>query len=647
MIALACDAVLLFVTAKLIDPRADPSRLFVLVAAVVVGTARLLSLWDALAEPTAWLGIHAAIFAVVAVWNRRRIPEAARTLHPARVATRLRRRWFAGGIPVRVVAVAYVWLAIVAVLHPPSNWDSYVYHLTRVGFYLQQGSFDRYEAAHTHEVDFPANAETLLLWTVAFAGHDRLAQLVQWAAAVAAASGVAATARLCGASRRGASAGVVLFLTLPMVVFQATSTQNDVVATALALATLRSAVEAVRFGSLPATLYAGLAAGLGIGTKGTFLMAGPGLAVAVLLECFATPIAVRRRFARLIPLAAAVAIGFAACGSHWLIANVRAGVGPFGSQDVSISVRHPTPRTFAANTVRNGFRFLADTTGLPTNLLGKAITDAAVPWARANDDWLNLPEATLPAEARFLPRSTHSMNEDEAWYGPLGTLWVTPGIVFAFAAGRRTRASLAAGLVTACVLLIVFKWQLWAGRLFLVPLGLTLPAVAAGWEAFARRPPGDAHTRGYPLAVTLLALVVLVWCCHKNEGKRAGHLFVRDEASLRCALRPAFAPVCRWWLDASRGEGPVGFLGGTDDWTYMAFLPDFSRRVIYASKEPVAAAERIARGDLLRGTVRLPENAPPPAVTGYRFTPITDDGWWAFERIDAPDHASSEGARRP
>ncbi|MEM1061083.1 MAG: glycosyltransferase family 39 protein [Planctomycetota bacterium] len=647
---LAVDGALLTACGYAIDRRADVVRLGLLVAALIFGTSHFLSAFDALADIDAWLATHLALFSILVVvrawrrptwrWSSAEIEAATPGLHTT--VGRVPRLWRSGGWPVRVAFVAYGWLAALTVLHPPNNWDSYVYHLTRVGFYLQQGSFDRYEAGHPHEIEFPANAETLVLWTVAFTGGDRLAGLVQWTAAVIGAVLICQAARLYGASRRTARTAALVWLTLPEIVFQATSTQNDLLASVLALAALRFAVAAVRNGRPRDFLYAGLATGLGVGTKGTFLLAGLGIFVAVAAAWIPT---FRARpgpaLRRGITLTAAVAAGVASLGAYWLIDNARAIGRPLGrGGDGMITVDVPTPTTFAANAVRFGARFVCDTSGFPTCEPAKWIARIVPPFNGDAGRFPDLCAATFPGTSST-DEIPHGMEEDVAWFGPLTALWVVPGSILA-CRSRRGAGAFAAALVTAAGLCLLVRWQPWAGRLFCVPLTLAMPAVATGWDAVRGNRPFP--TGNYETFVARFAVFLLACCCVANQGKRVDRLITADAATLRTVFRPRFAPACRWWLEADRGDGPVSFFGNGTDWTYMAFLPDFSARVIRGPGDPAAVADVLETGEIVRGTARLGPGVSPPVVDGYRFETLTDDGWWAFDRITAAVSPASPAA---
>ena len=116
----------------------------------------------------------------------------------------------AGGI----VAVSAT-LLLVAVVSPPNNVNSLLYHMARVAHWAQNGSLSHYAAVYQHQLSMPPWAELAALNLYVLWGGDRLVNLVQWFALVASlilASGVAA---LLGASRPFQYLAAALVLSLP------------------------------------------------------------------------------------------------------------------------------------------------------------------------------------------------------------------------------------------------------------------------------------------------------------------------------------------------------------------------------------------------------------------------------------------------
>jgi hypothetical protein len=151
-----------------------------------------------------------------------------------------------GGLALRWTVRGFGWqglpllpliavVGVVAATHAPANWDSMTYHLARVAHWIQRCSVFAYDTNVLRQNLYTPGAEYILLALQSIAGSDRLAnglQLVAWLLVLTCA---APLARISGAPRDVARWAAPLVASAPMLVLQATSTQNDLVAAALVL----------------------------------------------------------------------------------------------------------------------------------------------------------------------------------------------------------------------------------------------------------------------------------------------------------------------------------------------------------------------------------------------------------------------------
>ena len=117
---------------------------------------------------------------------------------------------------------------IVAIVYPPNNYDSMIYHVARVMHWAQQGSVAHYPTSVFMQLQGAPLAEFFLLHLYLLTGSDALFNLVQWFSFVLTVLAVYSAAELL--FPRGGLTAAALAATLPMGVLQATSTQNDLVA---------------------------------------------------------------------------------------------------------------------------------------------------------------------------------------------------------------------------------------------------------------------------------------------------------------------------------------------------------------------------------------------------------------------------------
>lgn len=154
-------------------------------------------------------------------------------------ARRRRFRWRAlvprPGLPLAIVVVLGLLAAASAVTYVPNNWDSMTYHLARVSHWMQHASVAAYPTNVARQVGYAPGAEYVLLVVQILSGSDRLANLVQFGCWLLLAASAPALARAFGAGRRLAPWAAVFVASLPMGLLQASSTQNDLVASLMAV----------------------------------------------------------------------------------------------------------------------------------------------------------------------------------------------------------------------------------------------------------------------------------------------------------------------------------------------------------------------------------------------------------------------------
>jgi hypothetical protein len=283
----------------------------VLAAAQVVVTVEGLSLLGAIR----WVAlvvvpVSIALAVRAAGW---RLPERAR----------LAWRW-RGDVPLMVLGGAALVAGAVLVLHaalvPVAHHDSITHHLPRAALYLQQGSLDAFNTADLRLTAHPANAEILILWQMAVSGLNAggpLLQVLAWLGSVLA---VARLARDLGAGVRAAAFSGLAFASLPGVVLQATTAQNDLTMAFFVLCAAVFARSGLAGRHLGHLAVAGAAFGLALGTKSVAILAVPALALLVVAESVRAGRLLRREAALLV---ASCVAGLLVLGSYFFLQNLR------------------------------------------------------------------------------------------------------------------------------------------------------------------------------------------------------------------------------------------------------------------------------------------------------------------------------------
>jgi hypothetical protein len=512
--------------------------------AQIVLAALLLSPLHAVGR-SGWLIVEIVVLAIAALaWQY-----AGRPAPPSRPAAVWGDPDLRAVSPILVVAVAAIVLQlVVGTTTAPSNWDSMTYHLSRAAYWLQSGSIGWYDGGSVRQLASAPNGEIALAWTMAMSGRDAFASLVQWFALIAGALGVWIVSRELGFDRRGCAFAAAVWCVLPAPIIQATTTQNDVVLSGCVLATIAFGLRALRGGRLADALACAIAAGLGAGTKGSFLLALPSLAI-VLAAAVRQLRPSRRTVMRLLTISLAA---FAVLGSSRYVENtVRVG-GPFGGLKEIGERQGPVPE----NVARVAWS-LVEAPGIQIPWVDNLFRETARSWAKS---W------ETPAFAFTLGTG---VSEDEVVAGLVGML-VLPGLVFFLLLARRTppiQRALAAGAVLFVLLFgAAHRSTPFNGRILLIGVAMAVPLVGA----IASR----ASAKG---AVTALAIASLLPSLFANASKPLltpegqPSVWQMDRAEQMSVSRHAIAPFIRVVDRRFPAGSRLGFIGGEDSWDYPLF----------------------------------------------------------------------------
>jgi len=116
-----------------------------------------------------------------------------------------------------------------------NNYDSLTCHMTRIGFWLQNGNLQSWPTWVVTQRIYPFNAQFQILWSVLFWGSDQFAGFAQWIAALIAMLGIIGIARLAGWSRTQSLFASFIFSLFPEILLESTTTQNHLITASLLL----------------------------------------------------------------------------------------------------------------------------------------------------------------------------------------------------------------------------------------------------------------------------------------------------------------------------------------------------------------------------------------------------------------------------
>ncbi len=396
-------------------------------------------------------------------------------------------RWPDLTLLIIAVTASLVLTAIIIYVVPPNNNDSISTHASRIGFWLQHGSFAPWATPKMAQLIYPVNAQVQMLWTVLFSGSDRYVGFVQWLAQLAAMVSVFGVARLLKASRPQAAVAAFLFAALPSVHLQSTTTQNDLVAGALFGAVFYYFFLAIQENRKTLFGLSGLALGVGLATKQTIFFLLPGLGLSILIVWL---IFKQVDFSQLMVFAASTLASFLLIGSVIFFINYREYQNPIGPES-TVANSAQGLNNVSDHVVINSTRLIyqmIDTIGLPARFATIGIQLKASilgPLFAALNIPVESPRVVAPGH-RFSLTMQHYLQEDEAWFGPIGFLILIPAMMIGLLVGikrkepmRITIFLIALGFLI-CDTLLRPGWDPYQGRYF-TPIVIIAAPLLVGW----------------------------------------------------------------------------------------------------------------------------------------------------------------------
>jgi hypothetical protein len=547
-----------------------------------------------------------------------------------RATSRLRAIWRDADPPLLVLGVVALVAAGTLLLHaaivPIGHDDSVTYHLSKAVLFLQQGSLDAFDTADLRLTAHPANAEILILWQMAVSGRNAapgLLQVLCWLGSMVA---VARFARDLGAGVRPALFAGLAFASLPGVVLQATTAQNDLTMTFFAVCALAFARSGLAERRTAHLALSGVACGLALGTKAVAVLALPALALLVAAESMRARRVLRREAAL---LAAWCAAGFLLFGSYFYAQNLRRYGrlgGPAAFADLG-ALPHVDARTTWSNLVRLGLRVTE-----PAGLVPPGTRPAC--WIETvHARFVATVRAALAVEPRTPQDYLHGtspehlglpIEADVTAFGPLIAIAGAP-VVLAFALRRRADPAARALAWGALVYLVgvaaLLRYNFHLQRFLVGTVAMAAPLLATLY-----RGGGGRWSRAADAALAAIACGTLSLCVAVRAGAplartvRAGH---RGGATAR-PERPE-AEAARRLFDRLPA-GRVAFVPSVGDPVYLVFDRSLSRvvRLVRAGSAEGAATVNASDFLLLWGD----------AQRGIRAGGLGPGPWPWFESVD-------------
>ncbi|MBA3743432.1 hypothetical protein [Sporichthya sp.] len=468
----------------------------------------------------AWLGIVLVLVASV----RRELPCLAATGVDRIGALRhADRRLDDVRIGSASVAAMVAVLMALAWLYRPNNGDSLVYHLARVEHWVQNNS------VHTFATHYLAQVELSPLSGYNFAhlhlltGGDRLDGYPQLLATVVCVLGASELGRRLGLGRRGQVLTALLVMTIPNLVLEATSTQNNNFAAAVGVTLMVVLTSPLDGRWTRRAVAVGLSGGLVILVKGTLVaLLGPlGLALLGIAlyragrEVGTRTVVLRASFAAIVAVVAVLVLA-----GPFVARNYEMFDAPNGPVTDSTISTNLTARAAAANIVRSTAGEFASGDGLFPSSASRVIQDAlehVYNQTGVDPNDVNYLLGTVP---NAFQRTYEVDSERAEAYGanPFHTVLIVAAFVAIIAAFARDRRRYTLPLALAVSLALGFfaftataRWSVFAVRYYTPSVVLWCPLIVLAMRALPRH------------AVRLVAVVLVAAAMPQllNNGARS------------------------------------------------------------------------------------------------------------------------------
>ncbi len=539
-----------------------------------------------------WLGLHLVCAAAAwLVWYRAGRPDLWSGLRmkitPGAVLAAAKRQPELGLLSIGI-ALAAVLNVILIWIVPPNNNDSLSTHMSRIGYWVQRGSFFPWPTERVWQITYPVNMQLQMLWTVLFLGTDRIVEVVQWLGGLVAMVAIFGLARLLGASRAQSVFSALLWATFPEIILESTTTQNDLVAGTLFVAMfylLFLGLEKRHKGTLA---LSGLALALGMGTKQTLFFLIPGLVVTLLLVLYYSRRAWLHAFRGILVWGSSVVAAFLLLGVYMFVVNQANFGHPLGPETaVANQTGGQTSQSLQENLRFNTFRLayqMIDPAGLPEPLTGYGFKLKALVVGKLTS-LVGFPvEAPVAVAANhvFVLRERYEMQEDAAWYGPLFSFLVLPALGYQFWIGLKRRDPLRISILAVSISFWILDaalrpgWDPFQGRYFIPVVAIATPVAAFFFQPGLRM----AAARWLVVALALVVMTnTFLWSSAKpvtGEGNiwTSSRIIMVTQQSFY--MREAMQMIEKY----VPADATLGLLTFSTHLEYPFFRENFGRRLV-------------------------------------------------------------------
>ncbi|RCH55485.1 hypothetical protein DJ568_06215 [Mucilaginibacter hurinus] len=460
------------------------------------------------------------------------------------------------------------------VIYPPNNWDSMTYHLGRITSWVSNNSVDAFQTHITRQLYQPPFAEYVILHFNVLNGADYFSNSVQLFFGLFVLVSIAALTQQLKLNRWYQILSVVVCITIPEFLLQASSTQNDIVVSFFLLTSCFFGYKAIQENSLKYYCFTGTAAALALVSKGTaYIYLAPVLlllAIIVLTNYYKTRQLTHLVFALAIP---AFIIAFTAPGyyrNYQLTGNI---LGVDKEESQHYANQRMSPVLLLSNIVKNG----ALHTGIKyTGYLAAATDTVLHKIHKAVEVDINDPAVNY----RNIPYSTHTLATQEDSAPNLYHLILISGCVIVLIKNTyKRRLPLIVGILFTILFiqLIVFcgylKWQPWHSRLHLPMFILFVPLICFALSV------SKVYTKVFSVLLPFILLYSITVVAGNETRPLKLQKLKQERFQKYFATKPESYGEYKEINEIinTAGFSNIGLILGVDDWQYPLFVECYRR----------------------------------------------------------------------
>ncbi len=383
------------------------------------------------------------------------------------------------------VIVAYSFLFFLSIYFPQNTTDALYNHLSRIGYWLQQGSLKPYNGLNNIGVIYPINNSLLMLWSIVFIRTDILVGSVQFISTIVTMLVIYCLGTELGFSHKKSILAALFYLTFPIVLLESITAQNDALAACYISSAFLFLIKPYGKGPKLNLALSALAFSLAIGTKQYALFIMPGYLLLFIVRLFKYEGDKYRTLGKWMYLTILFTI---AVGSYSYIQNAIYFGNPFGeTRDITyeamLSPGTNIAEKISINSVRlfsqfiscDGFPQIVEQkcSGAKVFLLKPLFVNKLINIER--DVYL------LEQETPFRLTNRYPLNEESAWFGALSWLLILPAIIYGiiYSIKQKRIYGMVLILISSFYFVVIssFKngWDSYLGRYLIISVVLLMP----------------------------------------------------------------------------------------------------------------------------------------------------------------------------